>query len=58
MDEQKPSTLLKGFAAITPTQHPEDFEKLRTAFEQAVAEVMSETKSIDITQKTDAKEQT
>jgi hypothetical protein len=37
------SKLIAGFGAVTPGQKPEDFRKVRVAFEQAVAEeVMQE----------------
>jgi hypothetical protein len=41
--QHEPSMLLKWFASVTPKHIPEDFEHVREAFEQAVAEeVISE----------------
>ena len=60
MDEKKLSILQKGFGSVSPIQRPEDFEQLRKAFDQAVAEeVMAEINAIDVIHKTDtsAKEQ-
>lgn len=46
MENQYPesSALLKWYGSVTPVNKPEDFEAIRQAFEQAVAEeVISET---------------
>jgi hypothetical protein len=43
--KRESSKLLAGFGAVTPGTKPEDFAKVRAAFEQAVAEeVMHEMK--------------
>ena len=58
MDDTQPSTLLKGFGAIPPTHRPEDFNEVRNAFEQAVAdEVMAKIKAPYTSDKTATKEQ-
>jgi hypothetical protein len=36
--KQAPSRLLAGFGAVTPTQKPEDWRKIRSDMEEAMAE--------------------
>ena len=41
--QHEPSSILKWFGSVTPLNMPEDFERIRALFEEAVAEeVMSE----------------